>query len=376
MTKRENFIKVMNHEQPDDVILDFGGNPLSSMEGDSQRMLLEFLGYSVKEEPKLKFGKSKVIDKRIRKYLDIDTIAVGTILTPTDSLYEEINDFVYIDEWGIKRTFDGKYWDNIHAPLKGTTIDDLKDYKWPNPNSIDDLLLESLQKQAKDYYENSEYIVCGEHPIYGIFEIGCWMLGFDDYLVKLIVDPDYIKYFNEKIFAYQMAVTKKYYEAIGSYIHYTTSGDDFATQKSLFMSVDMFDELIKPYLKERVKETKKYTNAHFLHHSCGCVHDLIPSLIDCGVDILNPIQPTNEKMDPAHLKMEFGNDIVFHGGLDTQAVLPFGNSETIKLAVSKLLGDMNKKGGYIFAAAHNIQDDVPPENVVAMFQLARKLGKK
>ncbi len=376
MTKRENFIKTINHEQPDDVILDFGGNPLSSMEGDSQSMLLEFLGYSVKEEPKLKFGKSKVIDKRIRKYLDIDTIAVGTILTPTDSLYEEISDDVYIDEWGIKRTFDGKYWDNIHAPLKGTTIDDLKSYKWPNPNSIDDKLLESLEKQAKDYYENSEYIVCGEHPIYGIFEIGCWMLGFDDYLVKLIVEPDYIKYFNEKIFDYQMAVTKKYYEAIGQYIHYTTSGDDFATQKSLFMSVDMFDDFIKPYLKERVNETKKYTDAYFLHHSCGCVHDLIPSLIDCGVDILNPIQPTNDVMDPAHLKMEFGDDIVFHGGLDTQAVLPFGNSETIKLAVSKLLADMNKQGGYIFAAAHNIQDDVPPENVVTMFQLARKLGKK
>ncbi len=376
MKRRENFEKIMNHQQPDDIILDFGGNPLSTMEGDSQRMLLEFLGYSVSEEPKLKFGKSQIIDQRIRKYLDIDTIAVGTILTPTDSLYEEISDTVYIDEWGIKRTFDGKYWDNIHSPLKGTTIDDLNDYKWPNPNSIDDKLLESYGKLAKDYYENSDYIVCGEHPIYGIFEIGCWMLGFDDYLTKLIVEPDYIKYFNEKIFAYQMAVTKKYYEAIGPYIHYTSSGDDFATQKSLFMSVDMFDEFIKPYVKERVIETKKYTNAYFLHHSCGCVHDLIPSLIDCGVDILNPIQPTNEKMDPAHLKLKFGNDIVFHGGLDTQEVLPFGNSETIEKAVSKLLTDMNQQGGYIFAAAHNIQDDVRPENVVTMFQLARKLGKK
>ncbi len=376
MGKRDNFIKIMNHRQPEDIILDLGGNPLSSMEGDSHNMLLDFLGYKALKNTRDRFGKSKNIDDRILKYLDIDTISIGEIFTPSDSLFEKIDENKYIDEWGIKRTFDGMYWDNVHSPLKGTTIEDLKAYRWPNPKSIDYNLLEKYKLQAKDYYENTDYIVCAEHPLYGIFELGCWMCGFDDYLLKLIIDPDYIKYFNEKVFEYQMVITEIYYKEVGQYIHYTTSGDDFATQNSMFMSLDMFDSYIKPYLKERVKQTKKYTDAYFLHHSCGSVYELLPSLIDCGIDILNPIQPTNALMKPINLKKNFGEKIVFHGGLDTQSVLPFGNYDSIEKAVSELLAEMNINGGYIFAAAHNIQEDVPPENVVNMFKLARKLGKK
>ena len=138
------------------------------------------------------------------------------------------------------------------------------------------------------------------------------------------------------------------------------------------MSKDMFSSLIKPYFKERIEFTKRFTDAAFLHHSCGCVHDIIDDLIDCKVEILNPIQPVNEKMNPELLKNEFGNRIVFHGGLDTQSVLPFGTEETIKNAVYDLLSVMSRNGGYIFAAAHNIQEDVPPENVIHMFLAARE----
>ncbi|MBN2853851.1 MAG: methyltransferase [Clostridia bacterium] len=376
MGRREDFYKIMRHEQPDNLILDLGGNPLSTMEGMSANKLLDYLGYKPESDQYPEFGKTRRIDQRIRDFLDIDTVSVGTILTPYDSLYQQVSKKEYIDEWGIKRTFDGMYWDNVHSPLKGTTIDDLKNYRWPNPDSIDFKLLESYKEQAKNYYENTDYIICGEHPVYGIFELGCWMCGFDDYLMKLIVDPDYIKYFSEKVIDYQRAITEIYYREVGPYIHFTSSGDDFATQNSMFMSVDMFDENIKPYLKERVSYTKQFTDAYFLHHSCGSVHDLIPSLIDCSVDILNPIQPTNELMKPKRLKDDFGKDIVFHGGLDTQSVLPFGNDKSIGEAVSELIQQMNIDGGYIFAAAHNIQEDVPPENVISMFKWARKLGKK
>ncbi|MCK5757626.1 MAG: methyltransferase, partial [Clostridiales bacterium] len=155
-----------------------------------------------------------------------------------------------------------------------------------------------------------------------------------------------------------------------------SSGDDFATQTSLFISPDMFRENIKPYFQERVKFTKELTDAAFLHHSCGNVHDIIDDLIDSGVDILNPIQPTNEMMNPERLKREFGDRIVFHGGLDTQDVLPFGTKDTVKAAVDNLISTMNKDGGYIFAAAHNIQPDVPPENVIHMFKAARKAGQQ
>ena len=374
MSRRADFRKILNHEKPDRLILDLGGNPLSSMEGDSPEQLLEFLGYKPEPKENLPFGKGHRIDDRILEYLDIDTRSVGTILTPADSLYEQVSETLYIDEWGIKRKFTGMYWDIVEYPLKGATSDDLDSFRWPNPQSIDFRLIGEYSANAKNYYENTDYIICGEHPVYGIFEIGCWMCGFDDFLIKMAIDEDFIKKFSERYLEYQRIVSEYYYKEVGPYIHYTSSGDDFATQASLFMSPDMFREKIKPYFKERVKFTKEMTDAAFLHHSCGNVHDLIDDLIDSGVDMLNPIQPTNEMMAPARLKKEFGDRIVFHGGLDTQEVLPFGTEETVKDAVNELISTMNTDGGYVFAAAHNIQPDVPPENVVHMFRAAREAG--
>lgn len=374
MSRRSDFKKILNHEKPERLILDLGGNPLSSMEGNSPDKLLEYLGYKPVKRDRLPFGKGHRIDERILNYLDIDTRSVGTILTPADSLYKELNDNLYIDEWGIKRKFTGMYWDIAEYPLKGATADDLDDFKWPNPESIDFSLIEEYARTARDLYENTDYIICGEHPVYGIFEIGCWMCGFDDFLIKMAIDEEFIKKFSERYLLYQRIVSKHYYKEVGPYIHYTSSGDDFATQTSLFMSPDMFCEKIKPYFKERVEFTKEMTNAAFLHHSCGNVHDIIDDLIDSGVDILNPIQPVNEMMSPKRLKREFGSRIVFHGGLDTQDVLPFGTEKSVKEAVKNLISTMNENGGYIFAAAHNIQPDVPPENVVHMFKAAREAG--
>jgi len=374
MSRRADFQKILNHERPEKLILDLGGNPLSSMEGDSPDKLLSFLGYDPVPRENLPFGKGHRIDDRILEYLDIDTRSVGTIMTPIDSLFEQVSDTIYIDEWGIKRKFTGMYWDIVEYPLKGATVDDLDDFKWPNPESIDFYLIDEYSKTAKDLYEKTDYVICGEHPVYGIFEIGCWMCGFDDFLIKMAIDEDFIKKFSERYLEYQRVVSAYYYKEVGPYIHYTSSGDDFATQASLFMSPDMFKDIIKPYFKERVRFTKEMTSAAFLHHSCGNVHDIIDDLIDSGVDIINPIQPTNEMMDPERLKKEFGSKIVFHGGLDTQEVLPFGTEETVREAVNKLISTMNKDGGYIFAAAHNIQPDVPPENVMHMFKAAREAG--
>jgi uroporphyrinogen decarboxylase len=137
----------------------------------------------------------------------------------------------------------------------------------------------------------------------------------------------------------------------------------------------MFAKFIKPYFKERISYTRKYTDAYFLHHSCGNVFKLIPDLIEAGVDILNPIQPVTDSMSPESLKKNFGDNLCFHGGIDTQAILPFGSREQIETEVKDVIDVMSEGGGYIFAAAHNIQEDVPPENLIIMFQAARRLYK-
>ncbi|MCL2815314.1 MAG: methyltransferase, partial [Oscillospiraceae bacterium] len=135
----------------------------------------------------------------------------------------------------------------------------------------------------------------------------------------------------------------------------------------LFMSVKMFEELVAPYMKERIRYTKTFTKAFFQHHTCGSVFDLIPSLIDCGVDILNPIQPNAYNMEPERLKSEYGRQITFWGGIDTQDLLVNGSPEDVRREVAYILSVFGTDGGYILSPAHCIQDDVPPANVIAIY---------
>lgn len=372
MGRRDDFYKILNHETPERLLIDLGGNPLSSMEGKSMYMLLDFLGYD-NHEPgdMLLFGKTRRIDERLLTHFDIDTRSVGTILFPQSSQFQKISDREYIDEWGIRRIYTGMYWDIVESPLKGATIADLDNFQWPDPASIDDREIEIYTGQAKKLREDTDYVICAEHPVYGIFELGCWMCGFEDFLMKMALEQDFVRYFFDKILDYQKQVIERYYGALGQYIHYTSSGDDFATQENLFFSTQMFKDLIKPCFKERIRYTKQFTKAAFLHHSCGSVFDLIDDLIDCGVEILNPIQPKAGNMSPANLKKTYGANIVFHGGIDTQDILPFGTKENIEASVHNTIEIMNQNGGYIFAAAHNIQEDIPPQNVVYMFEAAR-----
>lgn len=373
MTRIEAFQATVSHGRPDRLILDLGGCPLSSMEGGTQNRILDLLGFPRPEPRRYLFGKVQRLEEPLLRYLDIDTRSVGEILHPADSQFEMHSDNEFTDEWGVTRRFDGVYWNIVRHPLEGAEAEDLDRFRFPNPDSIDGAQLEQIAGDAKQLWEAGEYVICAEHPVYGVFELGCWMCGFEDFLVKVIADPDFVKKLFDKILKYQRRVIELYYGAVGPYIHYTSSGDDFATQESMFMSLDCFRELVKPCFKERVAYTKRFTDAKFLHHSCGNVSALIPDLVDCGVEILNPIQPCAPEMAPEALKARYGSQVVFHGGCDTQKLLPFGTEESIRQGVRTLIEAM-AGGGYIFAAAHNLQDDVPPENIIHMFQAARRYG--
>lgn len=372
MGRREDFARTMRHEKPENLILDFGGNPLSSMEGDSEDRLLEFLGYEPKKGPNLLFGKTKRLDERIFTYFDIDTRSVGEIFTPKDSLFQRISDTEYIDEWGVRRRFTGLYWESVNTPLKGATLEELNAYRFPDPDSIDEAEIQAHAQRAKELYENTDYVICAEHPVYGIFELGCWMCGFEDFLTRMALDEEWVHRFFERVLEYQKKVIARYYGALGQYIHYTSSGDDFATQNAPFVSPDMFRELVKPYFQERISYTKQFTKARYLHHSCGSVFRLIDDLVDAGVEILNPIQPKATDMQPRRLKETYGDKIVFHGGIDTQELLPFASESQIEETVHETIEILNRDGGYIFAAAHNIQPDVNPKSLTVMLEAARK----
>ena len=142
----------------------------------------------------------------------------------------------------------------------------------------------------------------------------------------------------------------------------------FRSQSSLLISPKMYRKFIKPRQKILFDYLHKNTKAKIFFHSCGSIYDLIPDLIEVGVDILNPIQYTASKMDALNLKKTFGKDLVFWGGgIDTQNILPNGKPQEIKDAVRKQIEILSPDGGFVFAAVHNIQADVPPENILALF---------
>jgi uroporphyrinogen decarboxylase len=368
MNYRERFEATVKHKPVDRVPFDLAGTSLTGMEHpESVEKLRQFLGITGSYD-----GWYRKFDERILKHLDIDVRRVGDILSPASPLAGQKSDYENTDCWGITRVYTGMYWDIKNPPLKGATIEDLDKYPWPQAENIDMNLIDEFREQAKKLYYETDYVVCAEHPVFGVLEMGCWMCGFDDFLLRMALETEFVIKFFDKILDYQKKVIDMYYGAVGDYIHFTTSGDDFGTQTGPFLSPAMFEELVKPYYQERISYTKKYTKAYYFHHTCGSVYSLIPHLMEAGVDILNPIQPGARDMEPEKLKRAYGASIAFHGGIDTQFILPHGTVDEVKQEVYRVLEAMSGDGGYILSPAHNIQPDVPVENIAAIFEAGKQ----
>ena len=369
LTPRQRFALSMTHQTPDRALLDLEGTSLTCIDTGVAARLKELLGFSGKpDSPYRRF------DERVLQALGIDFRRVGDLIGSGDRPLAGQPD-LRIDIWGIVRRWTGQYWDIVHAPLRGATLADLRAYPWPDPDQIiQPERLADFRSEARRLWQETDLVVVGEHPVFGVFELACWMCGFDDFLLRLAGDPEFVRELFERLLSLQKAFIQPYYAAIGEYIHLTTSGDDFGMQTGPFMSPAMFRRWIKPYFSERIAYTRRFTSAYFWHHSCGSVHALIPDLLECGVDILNPIQPGAFRMEPERLKADFGSRLCFHGGFDTQNVLPFGTRDQIYAEVERVMSALKPGGGYTFSAGHNIQSDVPAENVLTMFQAARELA--
>jgi len=352
MTKRERFYNAVARKKVDRAVYDLYGCPqtmiMTQKTVNEIKRLLEIEG---------EYRGDGFVDERILEKLDTDTRMTGAFPVPKSENQKVIGG-KYFNEWGMGER---------HFPLQNMDLDDIKKFPFPRASDIERDIFERCRLHAKKLYENTDYAVVAQHPCYGVFELGCWMFSYDDFLYRLAAEPETVHWFFEKILEYQKDVIKLYYGALGGYIDCTTSGDDFGTQHGLFMSVKMFEELVAPYMKERVRYTKTFTKAFFQHHTCGSVFDLIPSLIGCGVDILNPIQPNAHNMEPERLKAEYGGDITFWGGIDTQDLLVNGFEADIRREVGRILDIFGTDGGYILSPAHCIQDDVPPANVIAVY---------
>ena len=372
MTSRERVLTALNHEEPDRVPLDLGGLT-TTIETDPYEELKEYLGIEGETEAFVRDHVAphpEVLDK-----FNIDTRYIR--VKPPKNFKAKIDpDNSYVDEWGTrwKKPPTSLYWDPVDHPLKAATIEDLKTHPWPDPD--DPGRYEGLRKEAKRLKEETDFAVIADQPVLGLFESGwVFLCGPEKFFMDMALNPDFVHAFFEKLTDLQIRYYKNYLEQVGEYIDVIMTSDDLGTERGPLVSMEHFRELVKPYQKKLWQIIKQYTDAKLFLHSCGSVSRFIPDLIEMGVDILNPVQVAAKEMDTKQLKSEFGNQITFWGGIDTQSVLPFGTPDDVEEEVKKRIADLAPGGGYVLTAVHNIQKGVSPENFCRMYEAANEYGK-
>jgi uroporphyrinogen decarboxylase len=380
MTPRERVRLALNHREPDRIPIDLGGSICSSIHKDAYIQLKEYLGMEVEEIKMADYVQQlPYLDEALLERFGVDfrMVQLPAATAPDIGILDEGRYYAFIDRWGSKLHMpkqDGLYFDWVDFPIKEPTAEALDSYLWPEPDPP--AYNARLRQQAKDLYENTDYALVGSAIIGGgIFEQPARTMGLESFFIALVKEPSFADRLMDRITDIYIESCNNYLDQVGEYLDVFTYWDDVNGQDGWLISPDLYREMIKPKQRHLLEAIKRKTDAKIYYHGCGAVYELIPDLIELGFDILNPVQVSARGMDTERLKKEYGDDIVFWGGgVDTQHVLPFGTPEEVADEVRRRIDDLAPGGGFVFAAVHNIQAFVPPENIVAAFETALEYG--
>jgi len=254
-----------------------------------------------------------------------------------------------------------------HFPLAGADLEAIEAFPLPG---ISDEEVEFLHRTARRLYESTDKALFGWFNG-SIFERSQFLCGWDEFLMNLYAAPELAEALLEKLTRRVLADLGPYLQAVGEYVQVVGFGDDLGIQGGLQVAPEVFRRHVKPRLARIYAAAHAGSPARVFLHSCGSVHDLIDDLIEIGVDILNPVQTAAARMEPERLKSEFGSRIAFWGGgAEVQGVLSRGTPEEVRRDVRRRLEVFGSGGGYVFAPIHNLQADIPPENIAAMYDEA------
>jgi len=346
---RERVLAAIDHQETDRVPVDLW------ITRSSERRLAQHLGCAPGEALREALG------------IDMRTLFppyVGPPLAKTETSETDV--------WGVVRsqvTADrATYMEVSHYPLAhATTVDDLDEFAWPSADWFD---VAAFSEQIKQDRGRHAIVVCDERTNRTtVLHQAIYLLGMEKMMMDLAVNEEFMVELFRRIADFYLAVNERIFEACKGQVDLLLIGDDMGTQSGLLISPNMIRRFILPHLARYADQCHAY-GIKALFHSCGSVRQIIGDLIEAGIDVLNPIQRHAEGMVPGEIKEAFGDRLAFHGGVDIQHTLPKGSADDVRAEVRDLIDTMGKGGGYILASTHNIQDDVPIENAVAMYREA------
>lgn len=381
LTPRDRILTTLQHKEPDCIPYDLGGTSITGIHLVAYQNLLHFLDKDYllgQDEASWYYNRLMglaEISEDIRQELRVDT-RVARFNNPSSwrlQIKEMGSTKSFTDELGCQWTNSkgAYYFDQIPGrghPLSGPIkLEDVNTYPWPN--SSDPARIKNVRSELKKLRE-AGYAVIVETPFNGIFSLGFRMRGYTDFYEDLGSDQSMACRLMDRITDLKIDFWDMALEEIGDLIDVIVELDDLGGQDGTLVSPEMYRKLVKPRHRRLFSFIKrKAPDSYLFLHSDGSVHNIIPDLIETGVDILNPVQMSAAKMDSAKLKKEFGDSLSFWGGgVDTQNILGKATLGDVRNEVRRRIDDLAPGGGYVFAAVHNVQADVPPENFMAMWE--------
>lgn len=379
MTSIERVSLSLNHHEPDRVPIDFGGHLITGIHCDAYKNLLDYLG---KDCSNIKIERYRqrtaVVDEEIFQMAHSD---FRPLVPPMPDLKWSENESYreYTDEWGVswkRNKNDGLYYEQNKACFEEMpSIDTLSEKVWPDYSL--DKRITGLSEKAEEIFQKEKVPILDLPLGLEIFDAGFNICGSSNFYMLLALDPKAAEYIMDKQLEAQIDWWTQAIHSLPK-LNFIRIGDDLGAQESMLVDPDMYRKMVLPRHKKLFREIKDVSEGRvkIIMHSDGAIEPVLGDLIDAGIDCLNPVQYTINGLDPKILKREFGKDLTFWGGgIDTQSILPSATPSEVKEEVKKQIDILAPGGGFVFSQVHIIQKDVPPGNIIAMFEAALEFGQ-
>jgi uroporphyrinogen decarboxylase len=409
MTSRERVLAALSHQEPDRVPVDLSGHRSSGIAAIAYAKLRQHLGLEPRPirvyDPVQQLA---IVDEDVLQRFGVDTIELGRAFARADEHWAgwTLPDGTpcQMPAWALPEREPGRwvlrsasgrviahmpdgylYFEQTHYPfLERDDLDRLRDYMgetmWtaiaspPGPLADGPEGARVLAQGARALRQQTDRAIIG---LFGgnFLEMGQFFYRNDGFLLLLAANPRRAHQFLDRVLEMHLANLERFLGAVGSCIDIILFGDDLGMQCGPQISPRTYREFIQPRQKVLWRRAKQLANAKLMLHCCGGVRELLPGLIEAGMDAMNPVQVTCKGMEAGGLKRDFGGQMTFWGGgCDTRHVLPNGAPEQVRQHVREQVRILRPGGGFVFQQVHNILANVPPQNVVAMYEAVREAG--